>query len=349
MQRIELAIITYTEEGEKIAATVKAAVGDDCVICRKGDGFSMEQLFAEADAILFIAACGIAVRKIAPHLSSKVTDPAVLCMDTAAQFVIPLVSGHLGGANAWAKRLSDITEATAVITTATDIRGMFAADVAASAHGFVISDPSMIKEVSSAVLRKEPVGLFDELRSPMSLAFCAEAGEATVYESFEEDDSGQKRPKVGIVLTADETRPSVFEKELRLFPKDLCVGIGCKKGKSEEKIASFVREVFADHSLSVSRIACIASARAKKDEAGLRDYAHHLKVPFLTFSSEELMKEEGTFTASSFVLDTVGADNVCERSVACVCHTPPFLKKTARDGITISVGTMPVAREEDYG
>ena len=58
-----------------------------------------ERMFQEMDAILFIGACGIAVRSIAPYVKSKKTDPAVLCMDEQGKFVISLLSGHIGGAN----------------------------------------------------------------------------------------------------------------------------------------------------------------------------------------------------------------------------------------------------------
>ena len=106
--------------------------------------------FSSMDALIFVGACGIAVREIAPYVKSKKTDPAVVCIDEAGQFVIPLLSGHIGGANALAEKLAEKLDATAVVTTATDVRGKFAVDAWATRHGCAISDMGLAKAVSAA-------------------------------------------------------------------------------------------------------------------------------------------------------------------------------------------------------
>lgn len=88
-----------------------------------------ERMFQKMDAILFIGACGIAVRSIAPYVKSKKTDPAVLCMDEQGKFVISLLSGHIGGANELTEEVAAVTGAVPVITTATDVNHKFAVDV----------------------------------------------------------------------------------------------------------------------------------------------------------------------------------------------------------------------------
>ena len=118
--------------------------------------------FADASAILFISACGIAVRTIAPFLQSKTKDPAVLVMDEQAHHVISLVSGHIGGANELAEEIGARTGAVPVITTASDVRGKIAVDVFAKKNGLMIASMKDAKKIEAAILRGEAVGVYCE-------------------------------------------------------------------------------------------------------------------------------------------------------------------------------------------
>ena len=134
---MKLAVFAFSRRGRDTARrclTALAGPGDEYRAYASeswaGEGFSpirppladfTAPVFAWADAMVFVGACGIAVRAIAPHVRDKRTDPAVLAVDELGQFVIPLLSGHIGGANRLAVRLAEAVGATAVVTTATEI------------------------------------------------------------------------------------------------------------------------------------------------------------------------------------------------------------------------------------
>ena len=114
--------------------------------------------FADCDAIIFIGACGIAVRSIAPFVKSKKVDPAVVVVDEQGKFAISLLSGHIGGANELAQEVAEIVHGQPVVTTATDLNNKFAVDVFAKKNGCFISDMNLAKEVSAALLAGKEVG-----------------------------------------------------------------------------------------------------------------------------------------------------------------------------------------------
>ena len=114
--------------------------------------------FADADALLFIGACGIAVRAIAPLCRDKAADPAVLVMDEMGRHIIPILSGHIGGANDLALLLAERTGAEPVLTTATDVRGVPAIDSWAMKNDCAIENKAAIQAVSAAALAGKSVG-----------------------------------------------------------------------------------------------------------------------------------------------------------------------------------------------
>ena len=141
---MKLAVFAFSRRGRDTARRCLAALAGPRDEYRAyaseswaGEGFSpirppladfTAPVFAWADAMVFVGACGIAVRAIAPHVRDKGTDPAVLAVDELGQFVIPLLSGHIGGANRLAVRLAEAVGATAVVTTATDVNRRFSVD-----------------------------------------------------------------------------------------------------------------------------------------------------------------------------------------------------------------------------
>ncbi len=140
--------------------------------------------FAAGNAILFIGAMGIAVRAIAPFVRDKLTDSPVLVMDDAGRFVIPVLSGHVGGANELALLLAEEMSAVPVITTSTDVNHAFSVDVFAKKNSLRIVNREGIAAVSSKILSGGcvTIGLADGIEA-----------DRTSLEAFRESHPGQIR------------------------------------------------------------------------------------------------------------------------------------------------------------
>lgn len=120
-------------------------------------------MFANYDQIVFFVSLGAVIRLIAPHLKSKDEDPGVLVVDDAAQFVIPVLSGHVGGANAYAELLAQSIGATAVVTTASDVGKTIPVDILGRELGWKVEAPKInITRVSAHVVNEEPVAVVQE-------------------------------------------------------------------------------------------------------------------------------------------------------------------------------------------
>lgn len=153
------AYLAFTAKGEALAQRLAEALPGSVSRCG-GDvtlkGWTAEH-FAQNEALIFVGAVGIAVRAIAPHCRSKAADPAVVVVDEGGNFAVPLLSGHLGGANALARALAKACGAVPVITTATDVNGLFAVDLWAKAQNCAVLEPERIKRVSGALLAGQTV------------------------------------------------------------------------------------------------------------------------------------------------------------------------------------------------
>ena len=177
---MRVSCIAFTERGYALAHRTARALSDcaqtgeddpgwDVSVSRgfgegKADLRAWTALAWEAsDALLFVGAAGIAVRAIAPHVASKANDPAVVAIDEAGRFAVPLLSGHLGGANELAQTVARAAGAIPVITTATDVRGVWAVDTWARCAGLPVSNPEAIKRVSARLLSGGRVALYSDM------------------------------------------------------------------------------------------------------------------------------------------------------------------------------------------
>ena len=118
--------------------------------------------FQSARLLLFVGAAAIAVRSIAPFIRKKDEDPAVIVIDEKGQFVIPILSGHIGRANEWGRQLAAAIKGQAVITTATDVNALFAVDEWAARFGLHLSSLTEAKAFASGLLERGRAGLYSD-------------------------------------------------------------------------------------------------------------------------------------------------------------------------------------------
>lgn len=300
--------------------------------------------FQTADAIIFIGACGIAVRSISPFLINKKLDPAVLVLDECGKFAISLLSGHLGGANELTQEVADILGSIPVITTATDLHKRFAVDVFAKKNHCEIFPMNAAKEFSAALLRGETLGFYSDYpwegKLPAGICICGPDG-SICKENREcagnEKTGDAENPRIGMAVSMRKDC-SPFPVTVHIVPQIISLGIGCKKGKSVTDITKAVAECMTEAQIYIQAVETVASIDLKKDEPGLLEFTKKLKRPFLTFSEEELKQAEGDFSVSEFVKTVTGVDNVCERScILAIGQGKLIQKKKARDGVTTAL------------
>ena len=319
-----IAYLSFTEKGRSLAASLSRALGGE-VSCTR-DGVFLQSwtaaCFSEKAALVFVGAAGIAVRAVAPHLVSKATDPAVLAVDECGQFAIPLVSGHLGGANALAREIARVTGATACITTATDANGFFAFDDWARVQGMAVADTRRIKAVSAKLLAGETVTVCSSF--PI-------AGDIPSGVAFTESDA----PDVWVDVHGHET--------LTLVPPALVLGVGCRRGIAREALETRFAAFCAENEILPQSISCAATIDLKRKEAGLLDFCAGHGWPLSFYTAAELRALEGDFSVSAFVEETTGVGNVCERA-ACLCAGGKLtVVKSTGDGVTFALARREIS------
>ena len=240
----------------------------------------MEEAWGRLDALVCVMAAGIVVRHMAPLLRGKDKDPAVIVMDIRGQWVISLLSGHLGGANELAARLAEVTGGHPVVTTATDVEGIIAFDEAAKKNQLLIENLSALKYVSGQMLDR------GEVKVVIDPFYIEERAEKTLY----------------------------------LRPQTLVLGVGCKKEMTPERMAEAFRSFAGTFLPDIRCIRAVATVDRKAGEAAILSLAERLEVPLMVISRKTISHLDfeavpgGPLEYSPFVEKTLGVGSVAEAS-----------------------------------
>jgi len=317
---MKIEAVAFTDAGMALGRRLQAAE-EDLTLYRCGGGALRtwtQDAFARSDALVFIGATGIAVRAVAPLIRSKAEDPAVVVIDEKGTFAVPILSGHLGGANELARRLAGAVGALPVITTATDVNGRFAVDEWARRQKLAVANPERIKWISARILAGETIRV-------KSLYPVSGALPEQVKLSETEYD----------VLISHRSRGRA--ESLRLVPRIVTAGIGCKKGTSPEAIEAALVAALGKAGCHELALSAVATIDRKAAEPGLAEVCRRRGVPLVCYTAAELAAVEGAFTASAFVEKTTGVDNVCERAAVRQSGGRLISRKEAGNGVTVAL------------
>ena len=285
------------------------------------------------DAIIFIMATGAVIRKIAPFLKDKASDPAVVIATLDLKKVIPLLSGHLGGANELAEEIcSKVDGCVNFVTTASDQIDRFAFDLFAKAHGFAISNLKSLAEVSNAIINRKKVQVVSY---------------PAVFELIEKFKGYKEENFVFCSIDRleefDDAMPSVYitpqhlaNSALQLHPQEVVLGLGMNRGTPKEEIENAVLQFCFEHQIELSQISKLASFIKKSDEEGLLAFAKEQNLPLEFFDEAAINELERDFSPSQ-ATKFFGIKGVAEpASLLASRYKTLFLNKRIYGGVTIA-------------
>ena len=326
---MKIAIFSVSQKGKKLAENLEKKLNKDSTIIKidtyyKNVKKNITNAFNEYDAIIGIMATGILVRSISPLIVSKTKDPAVISIDESGNFVISLLSGHIGGANKLTEKIANIINGTPVITTATDVNNKLAIDTLSNKFYWKIENPENIVIFNKALLNDEKIDLILNNKH------------AKYIKKFLDD-----KLEFNLVISNDNWINAKFDNYLLdIIPSKLVVGVGARKGISEKKVLNAIKSTMDTLDLDIDRIDSLATIDVKKNELGIIKTADNLNVPLNIVKSNIVKDFDNKYCSkSSFVEDKIGVSGVCEPCALITAGEGSELiyKKTAFDGVTVAV------------
>ena len=242
------------------------------------------ELFKKNNALICLFSLGAVIRLIAPHLKDKKTDPAVIVIDDKANFVISVLSGHIGGANELTQEIANKINALPIITTAADVNKTLAVDLIGREFNWKIDDESMVTRISAHMVNEESIGVFQQTGERN---WCKKMPKnVSVYETMEELKESNSKAYLIIsdkLIDRDLVRESVIYR-----PPSLVIGIGLHWDTTKETIMEGIEHCLKKFKLSPKSIAKLVSIKKPQDVQGLIDVGKELEIPVEYVDREDL-------------------------------------------------------------
>ena len=349
-----IAIILVSEGGLPTARLISHELGDAPVFtthslegCQTFSSYAqfMAAHFREYDLFVFIGAMGICIRSIAPFIKDKYTDPAILCVDSTGRFVISVLSGHIGGANDWARRVAAITGGEAVVTTQSDNTGLWALDTLARRFDWrtAASHAEMNKLISLFVGNQPTALLLDVKDRGTDYLERTLPEHVSVFYRFEDIQPEAFRLIIAVtpfIYTADV--PILYYR-----PRVLHVGIGCRRDSAPEGVAEHMAAVMEAHRLSPLSVRSVATIELKKDEPLFHALAEAWGADEHVYRADELA-DITVPNPSQKVFDTTGVWGVSESTAQLASGFGPLVMEKQKGVLSASSDfTLAVALDAD--
>jgi len=244
------------------------------------------ELFKNSNALICLFSLGAVIRLIAPYLKDKKTDPAVIVIDDKTNFVISVLSGHIGGANELTQEIAEKLGSIPVITTAADVNKTIAVDLVGREFNWKIDDDSTVTKISAHMVNEEPIGVFQDVGNKNWYKELPK--NVLIYENLE--DLKKSRSKACLIIS-DKIIDEELSKESVIYrPPSLVIGIGLHWDTTKETIKEGIEHCLEKFNLSSKSIAKLVSIKKPQDVQGLIDLGKEMGIPVEYVNREDLAK-----------------------------------------------------------
>lgn len=298
--------------------------------------------FTEYDAFIFVGALGICVRSIAPYVQDKATDPAIVNLDDHGQFVQPVLSGHLGGANELARRLARVLGAQAIITTASDLQNIWALDTLAAQFGWQPAPSQPLNQLISLFVNNAKTALLLDVQDE-GTHWLEKTKPDFVDVFYDRDDIAWDQYQLALAVTYRPLQAPV--PTLAFYAPVLHLGMGCSRDIEADLLEASVRAQLAAQELAAEAVKSITSIDIKHDEVAFLALAERLGVPLLTYPADAL-NTQTIPNPSEVVLSKLGVPSVGEAAAQLASGNGRLLLEKQK--VTVASGkkhTLAVALE----
>ena len=265
------------------------------------------ELFKNSKALICLFSLGAVIRLIAPHLKDKKNDPAVIVIDDKTNFVISVLSGHLGGANELTQTISEKLNSIPVITTAADVNKTIAVDLLGRDLGWIIDDDSTVTKISAHMVNEEKIGVYQDVGKISWLKKLPK--NVKIYESF--NDLKNSSSKGNLIISDKIMTDNLLNDSVVYRPPSLVIGIGLHWDTSKETIKDGIDTSLKKFNLSSKSIAKLVSIKKPKNVQGLIDIGKEMGIPVEYVEREELALVSAP-NPSDIVKDFEGTSSVSE-------------------------------------